>query len=74
MACDNLRGESLVKQVIEGRIEGKRGRGKPRIMMLDDIKADETYVRLYMNIVFVIIINKSFSNMIYPRTLCLLTS
>ena len=27
---------------IEGRMEGKRGRGKPRIMMLDDIKADET--------------------------------
>ena len=38
-----LRGESLVKEVIEGRMEGKRGRGKLRIMMLDDIKADETY-------------------------------
>ena len=37
-----LRGESLVKKVIEGRMEVKRGRGKPRIMMLDDIKADET--------------------------------
>ena len=38
-----LRGESLFKEVIEGRMEGKRGRGKLRIMMLDDIKADETY-------------------------------
>ena len=36
-----LRGESLVK-VIEGWMEGKRGRGKPRIMMIYDIKADET--------------------------------
>ena len=35
--------ENLVKEVIEGRMEGKRGRGKPRIMMLDHIKADETY-------------------------------
>ena len=23
-------------------VEGKRGRGKPRMMMLDDINADET--------------------------------
>ena len=29
-----LRGESLVKEVIEGRMERKSGRGKPRIMML----------------------------------------
>ena len=41
-----MRGESLVKEVIEGRMEGKRGRGKPRIMMLDDIKADETYEKI----------------------------
>ena len=41
-----LRGESLVKRVIEGRMEGKRGRGEPRIMMLDDIKADETYEKI----------------------------
>ena len=41
-----LRGESLVKEVIEGRLEGKRGRGKSRIMMLDDIKADETYEKI----------------------------
>ena len=36
-----LRGESLVKDVIEGRLEGKRGRGKPRIMMLDVSKLDQ---------------------------------
>ena len=38
-----LRGDSLVKEVIEARIEENRGRRKPRIMMLDDIKSDETY-------------------------------
>ena len=37
-----LRGRSLVKEVKGGRMEGKRGNGKPRIMMLDDIKADES--------------------------------
>ena len=26
----------------DGRMEGKRGRGKPRVIMLDDIKDDET--------------------------------
>ena len=36
-----LRGESLVKEVIEGRMKGKRG--KPNIMLLDDIKTNETY-------------------------------
>ena len=38
-----LREESLLKEVIEGRMEGKRGRGKTRIMLLDDIKTNETY-------------------------------
>ena len=32
----------LVKEVIEGEIKGQRGKGKPRIMMLDHIKADES--------------------------------
>ena len=32
-----------MKEAIEGRMEGKRGRGKSRIMMLDDIKADELF-------------------------------
>ena len=41
-----LRGESLVKEVTVGRMEGKKGRGKPRIMLLDDIKADETYEKI----------------------------
>ena len=41
-----LKGESLLKEVIEGRTEVKRGRGKLRIMMLDDIKADETYEKI----------------------------
>ena len=36
-----LRGESLVKKVIEGQMEGKRG--NPRIMLLDDIKANEVH-------------------------------
>ena len=40
-----IKHESYTK-VIEGRMEGKRGRGKPRIMMLDDIKADETYEKI----------------------------
>lgn len=29
-----LRGDSLLKEIIEGRMEGKRGRGRPRQMML----------------------------------------
>ena len=41
-----LRRESLVKEVIEGLMEGVRARGKPRIMMLYDIKADETYEKI----------------------------
>ena len=48
----HLRGESLVKEVIEGRMEGKRGRGKPHIMMLDDIKADETYEKIKRRAMF----------------------
>ena len=38
-------GQILRGEIIEGWMEGKRGRGKPRIMMLDDIKADETHER-----------------------------
>ena len=33
-------------QIIEGRMQGKRVRGKPRIMMIDDINADETYEKI----------------------------
>ncbi len=41
-----LRGESLLKEVIEGRMEGKKRRGKPRIIMLDDIKAGELNLKI----------------------------
>ena len=32
-----LRGDGLLKEVMEGRMEGKRGRGRPRIGMLDEL-------------------------------------
>ena len=32
-----LRGEGLLKEVIEGRMEGKRPRARPRTGMLDDL-------------------------------------
>ena len=32
-----LRGDGIVKEVIEGRMEGKRSRGRPRAGMLDDM-------------------------------------
>lgn len=40
-----LRGESLVKDIMEGRFEGKRGVGRPRETLLGDIiiKGDDTY-------------------------------
>src|SRR6476661_4071843 len=40
-----LRGESLVKDVLEGRFEGHRGTGRPRETLLGDIiiKGDDTY-------------------------------
>ena len=41
-----FRRESLIKEVIEGRMEENRGIGKPRIMMVDDFKADETYEKI----------------------------
>ena len=40
-----LRGNSMMRDVIEGRMEGKRGRGRKRIAMLDDL-IDESYVEL----------------------------
>src|SRR5688572_29384839 len=33
-----LRGNSLLKEVLEGRMEGRRVRGRPRLGMLDEIK------------------------------------
>src|SRR6201996_1944477 len=41
-----LRGDSLVKDVLEGRLEGRGGRGRPRIMLLDDIKGEDSYASL----------------------------
>ena len=32
-----IRGEGLIKEVIEGRMEGKRVRGRPRQGMLNDL-------------------------------------
>jgi len=33
-----LRGEGLMRKIMEGRIEGKRTRGRPRTAMLDDLR------------------------------------
>ena len=41
-----LRHDGLLKDVIEGRLEGKRPRGRKRIMMLDSIKGREPYQRM----------------------------
>ena len=38
-----LRGEGLVKDVMEGRMFGKKGRGRPRTMLLDDLKKEDSY-------------------------------
>lgn len=40
-----LRGNGLLKQVIEGRMEGKRARGRPRKGMIDDLK-EGSYVHM----------------------------
>ena len=41
-----LRGEGLLKEVIEGRLMGKRGRGKRRIGMLDSLQEGGTYLTM----------------------------
>jgi hypothetical protein len=33
-----LRGDGLLKEVIEGKMEGKRARGRPRLGMLEELK------------------------------------
>ena len=40
-----VRGEGLLKQVMEGRMEGKRPRGRPRIGMIDDL-IENSYVEM----------------------------
>jgi len=41
-----LRHDGLMKDVTEGRMEGKRGRGRKRVKMLDDLIGEETYAQL----------------------------
>ena len=41
-----LRGEGLLKEVIEGRMFGKRGRGRPRIGMLDVLLEGNKFHRM----------------------------
>ena len=41
-----LRGEEMLRKIIEGKIEGKRGRGRKRIQMLNDLKKRGNYVEL----------------------------
>ena len=41
-----LRGDNLIKTVIEGKMEGKRTRGRPRQMMLDTMMTRIGYQRL----------------------------
>jgi hypothetical protein len=40
-----LRHDCLMRDVIEGRMEGKRGRGRPRIGMLDELK-EKSYEKM----------------------------
>src|SRR6476661_7106317 len=37
-----VRGDGLIKLVLEGRLEGKRMRGRPRMGMIDDL-VEESY-------------------------------
>ena len=41
-----LRGESMFKEVIEGRFEGRRPRGRRRKSLLDDLKGNKSYHQL----------------------------
>ena len=41
-----LRHESLLRTAMEGRMEGKRPRGRKRIMMMDDLKNGEGYAKM----------------------------
>ena len=37
-----VRGDNLLKRVLEGRMERKKPRGRPRMGMIDDLKKDRT--------------------------------
>ena len=39
-----LRGEGMMKEIIEGKFNGRKGRGRNRIGMLDHLKEGGTYV------------------------------
>src|SRR5215475_5208233 len=41
-----LKGEGMLRKIIEGKIEGKRGRGRKRIQMINDLKERGNYVEL----------------------------
>ena len=38
-----LRGNNMLRDVLEGKMKGKRGRGRPRIGMVSELKEAETY-------------------------------
>ena len=38
-----MRGDGLMKEVLEGKMEGKRGRGRKRIGMIDDLLEKKRY-------------------------------
>ena len=38
-----MRGDGLMKEVMEGKMEGKRGSGRKRIGMIDELMENERY-------------------------------
>ena len=38
-----MRRDGLMKEVMEGKMEGKRGRGRKRIGMIDELMINEQY-------------------------------
>ena len=38
-----MRGDGLMKEVMKGKIEGKRGRGRKRIGVIDELVDNEQY-------------------------------
>ena len=38
-----MRGDGLMKEVVEGKMEGKRGRGRKRIGMIDELMENIQY-------------------------------